>query len=229
MHAPGSLAAELHGKRDGRRRRSIRTRQADIRAYLDLVQAKRIKPATAEVAARAGCSIRSVFERFHTIEALELAALDHLIVELELIAPDMQFGGDRQARIGAYVRMRATKCETWFVHWRVLRGSDLPSEARITRLAAVRQRDRDCILAAYDAELSAVDEVSRRNIVIALQGLTEFESWGLMRDAYGLSLDEGCKVWAEAIDRLLPLAVDTDGKPAPSAVHDDRPGPSVER
>jgi TetR/AcrR family transcriptional regulator of autoinduction and epiphytic fitness len=196
-----------HGQGDGRRRRSVRTRQALIDAYLDLVREKHGRPATTELAARAGCSTRSVFERFQSIHALELAALDHLTQQLAAIPQELQLDADRQARIGAYARMRALKCETWLAHWRVLRGTETASVDRQSRLEAVRRLNHEFISAIYGAELSAVDEVTRRNIVIALQGLTEFESWGLMRDTYGLSVEDACKVWTEAIDRLLPCRV----------------------
>ena len=49
---------------DGRLRRSARTRKALIEAYLDLLRENQQPPTTPEIAKRAGCSVRSIFERF---------------------------------------------------------------------------------------------------------------------------------------------------------------------
>ena len=52
---------------DGRQMRSERTRQALIKAYLDLLSEMQRPPTAPEIAKRAGCSLRSVFERFSEI------------------------------------------------------------------------------------------------------------------------------------------------------------------
>jgi AcrR family transcriptional regulator len=183
-----------------------------------LVQEKHAKPATAELAARAGCSVRSVFERFQNIEALELAALDHLAFQLATTTGKPELQADRRTRMEAYINMRAATCEAWIAHWRVLRGTEMPSEGRLAQLTTMRQRERECIFATYHAELSAVDALTRRNIVVAVQGLTAFESWGLMRDDYGLSVDQSRDVWTDAIDRLLPRVVHSTGEAASRVV-----------
>ena len=56
----------------------------------------------------------------------------------------------------------------------------------------------------YRAELSALPEEERRQLLIALEALTDMESWARMREQHGLSFDEACEVWIHAIDRLLP-------------------------
>ena len=38
----------------------------------------------------------------------------------------------------------------------------------------------------------------------ALEALVDFESWARMREYFGLSVEEACNVWIQAIDRLLP-------------------------
>jgi len=45
--------------------------------------------------------------------------------------------------------------------------------------------------------------------VIDKQALTDMESWARMREMHGLSFEEACTVWVNAIDRMLP--------PTPSA------------
>ena len=40
--------------------------------------------------------------------------------------------------------------------------------------------------------------------MVALEALTDFESWARMRELYGLSFEQASAVWARTIDRLLP-------------------------
>ena len=68
----------------------------------------------------------------------------------------------------------------------------------------VRKAVIDRIEVAYKAELATLSTSSHRNIVIAIRSLISFESWAQMREEDGLSADEACEVWIEAIDRLLP-------------------------
>ena len=66
---------------DGRRLRSVRTKQLIIEAYLALATEKSPQvPTAAQIAERAGYSVRSVFERFPDIHSLQVAAVDYALV-----------------------------------------------------------------------------------------------------------------------------------------------------
>jgi hypothetical protein len=58
----------------------------------------------------------------------------------------------------------------------------------------------------FRAELSAVSELERTQLLIALEAFTDPEGWARMRDAHGLAVEAACEVWIAAIDRLLPAA-----------------------
>ena len=62
---------------DGRRLRSERTKQSIMEAYIELLREKPEVPTAAQIAARAGISTRSVFERFVDLQGLSLATVDH--------------------------------------------------------------------------------------------------------------------------------------------------------
>jgi len=53
---------------DGRRQRSARTRLTIIEAYLELLRRDPRMPTAAQIAAEAGYSTRSIFERFTTCQ-----------------------------------------------------------------------------------------------------------------------------------------------------------------
>ena len=87
---------------DGRRVRSERTKQGIVEAYLALVRADwPILPTAAKLAERAGCSVRSIFERFPDIHSLQVAAADYAIQQVVAMAAPRDGGGDRAARIRA--------------------------------------------------------------------------------------------------------------------------------
>ena len=57
----------------------------------------------------------------------------------------------------------------------------------------------------YRPELSVLSPIERRNLLIALEAVTDIESWARMRDMYGLSFGEACSLWIRVIDRMLPI------------------------
>ncbi len=66
---------------DGRRLRSVRTRQLIIEAYLALLRESPQIPTAASIAQTAGYSVRSVFERFPDLHALRVAATDDALLK----------------------------------------------------------------------------------------------------------------------------------------------------
>ena len=98
---------------DGRRLRSERTKQLIIEAYLALARATPPRvPTAAEIAEKAGYSVRSVFERFPDIRALQVAAVDYSLAQLAALAPPRGADGDRRTRIESHVRSRGQTCES---------------------------------------------------------------------------------------------------------------------
>jgi hypothetical protein len=56
----------------------------------------------------------------------------------------------------------------------------------------------------YRPELDTLAEPARSAVLIALEALTDWACWGRMREHHGLSFDQTCNTWIEAIERLLP-------------------------
>jgi AcrR family transcriptional regulator len=189
---------------DGRRRRSERTRQYIIEAFLALLSENTRVPTSAQIAERAGYSVRSLFERFPDLLALSLAAADFAFAQANAQAVIRNVSADRPTRIRTQVETRAGTCERWLPLWRALivnqhYSPDLQQRIRLIRNAVVRRLEL-----MYQPELSTLLDVDRRRTLIALEALTDFESWARMRLEHSLSIDEACNVWIRAIDGLLP-------------------------
>ena len=189
---------------DGRRQRSERTRQLIIEAYLALLRSNPRIPTSNEIADRAGYSVRSVFERFPDLLALRIAATDHAFALGTTQAMLRDVDADRPTRIRSQVHTRAQTCESWLPLWRALNANRGESAELRTRIALMREAIRRRLEIMYRPELSSLDEPQRQYTLIALEAITDFESWGRMREDNGLSLEQACAVWITVIDRLLP-------------------------
>jgi AcrR family transcriptional regulator len=198
------MTAAVPVKVDGRRLRSERTRQLIIEAYMSLVRETGQVPTGQQIAARAGYSVRSLFERFPDLNALRLAATDHAIAEGRSEGALRDVDADRSTRIRSQVVSRAGGCEKWLPMWRVLSVNNEGSEELGKRMRMVRELVRMRLELMFQKELATLDEIRRRHTMIALETITDYESWGRMRELYGLSIEEGYAVWIRAIDRLLP-------------------------
>lgn len=192
-------------KIDGRRLRSERTKQLIIEAYLALAHelSPRV-PTAAEIAERAGYSVRSVFERFPDIRALQVAAVDYSIAQISALAPPRGADGDRKTRIDAHVTTRGQTCERWLPLWRSLIVNQGDSPELKARIRIARDRVTARMEMMFAPEFALLPPEERRQILIALEALTDVESWARMREFFSLSFDEACLVWTQTIDRLLP-------------------------
>lgn len=148
--------------------------------------------------------MRSVFERFPDLHALRVAATDYAFTQGTAQAVARDFSGDRQTRIRSHVQTRAWICEQWLPLWRALNANQGDSGELKTRIQLIRQAILKRIELMYQAELSTLEETDRRQTMIAIESLIDFESWARMRDFSGLSVEEASEVWVSAIDRLLP-------------------------
>ncbi|MBS0523553.1 MAG: TetR/AcrR family transcriptional regulator [Proteobacteria bacterium] len=202
--APASGEGREPPRIDGRRLRSERTRRLIIEAYIALVRETGHMPTAAQIAERAGYSVRSIFERFPDLTALRVAVTDYSIAEARASGALRDLDADRLTRIKSQVTQRGRGCERWLPLWRVL-SSDLSESPDLQqRIGMIRQLIVMRIEMMFRPELSSVSDAVRKKTMLALEALLDFESWARMRELYGLSFEEACAVWVKAIDRLLP-------------------------
>lgn len=202
--AKSAFATTKPRRMDGRALRSERTKQLIIEAYLALLRESPEIPTAAQIAKRAGYSVRSVFERFDDLLALSLAAADYAFAEGLTQAAIRDLDGTRAQRLRAQVETRAGICERWLPLWRVLLHNQNESEHLKVRIGRMRDAVWARLALMYRAELGTLPDAERKLVLIALEQLTDFESWGRMRERHGLSVAEAIAAWIGAIDRLLP-------------------------
>jgi DNA-binding transcriptional regulator YbjK len=203
FHEESASTSSRAPKIDGRRLRSERTRLAIIEAYQELLRRNSVMPTAVQIAEQAGCSVRSVFERFSDLDALSLATADFTIAQGQAEAVARHVDGDRPTRIRSHVETRARACEKWLPLWRIITNQDQVAELR-TRVVLVRLANIERMKLMYRRELSSLPEAAADELLIALAVLTSFESWDQMHHCHGLSMEAGQGVWRSAIDRMLP-------------------------
>ena len=189
---------------DGRRQRSERTKQTIMDAYIALLRETPEIPTAAQIAARAGISTRSIFERFNDLQTLSLATVDYAFTIGEAQAVVRNVDGDRPSRLKSHVETRANTCEQWLPLWRVVVANEGKLQELKARIRFIREAVVKRIELMYRPELAVMADVERRDLLIALEALIDFESWGRMRELHGLSFNEACQVWTRTIDRMLP-------------------------
>jgi AcrR family transcriptional regulator len=191
---------------DGRRQRSERTRQHILEAYVALLRDNPRPPTASQIADRAGYSVRSLFERFPDLLALSLAAADMAFARANAQAAIRDLNADRATRIRTQVETRAQVCEDWLPLWRALILNQRASNQLKQRIKLVRDAMMARLEMMYRPELDTLDAIMRKRVLIALEAITDFESWARMRETAGLPVEEACTVWIRAIDSLLPAA-----------------------
>lgn len=190
-------------KVDGRFLRTERTRQRIIEAFLALLQRGR-DPTANEIADHAGCSVRSVFERFHDMMALRGAAADYALVDTGSADPASIDNSDRQRRLRSHVTAQASLCERMVPLWRNLLLHQDGSETLRQHVLGIRAGALARLELAYRIELAPLTPEHRRQALIAAEAIIDIDCWSHMRDFHGLSFEEACDVWLSALDKLLP-------------------------
>jgi AcrR family transcriptional regulator len=192
-----------HRLSDGRAQRGERTRQALIKAYLDLLRETPKPPTAPLIARRAGCSIRTVFNNFSDLLTLSLAAADYAFEQALVQAGAPNADADLHIRLNSQVESRAALCERWLPLWRALVRYQSESKKLANRIKRIRAAMVERLELVYRPELSTLPDAERTQLLVALDILTDFESWGRLREGHGLSIEAARKVWMSAVERML--------------------------
>lgn len=191
MHIDSLLGADHHLEdvepTDGRAARSHRTRRAILDAMRALHAEGDLRPTVPRIAARAGVSLRTVWQQFADREALLIEAVrrDREIQRslVTRIDPDQPLA----ARVEAFVDQRARVLEEMTPTWRAARVhqpfSDQLTSERKRRNAASRAE----VESVFAAELSRLRGQQRERLVDALHAISLWSYWETLRTDLELS------------------------------------------
>lgn len=194
---PRRSARKAGGRRDGRLERSLRTRRLLIDAFIDLVRATGEMPSAEALAARAGRSIRIVFDRFETLDSLAAEAFQQELSSYDLVLPAGLPAQAFDVRLAWYVQARAHACEAWRGLWPLM----APFLVKDTRCAAwanvLAKMERERCERLFDAELQRFSRAGRERLLLSLAILLSSETWARLRDGDRMTENAALLLWKD--------------------------------
>jgi AcrR family transcriptional regulator len=200
---------------DGRRLRSVRTRRKLVVSFLSLVSQYRRMPGIEDVAARSGCAMRTVYERFHTIEGLVAEALGVVLTKETRRQPDRDFARPRGERLQAALDGHVRTIKRLLPLRSIIRERFGASREIADLLERHALEARDRMLAHVAPELEAQSPEQRRLTLLIADRIFSAESWELLFGRDGLSDAEARRLWLAAFDSIVPASCRNDDPPPP--------------
>jgi AcrR family transcriptional regulator len=190
-------------KVDGRNARADRTRAAVATALLALLQEGHLRPTAAQIAERAGVSLRSVFQHFEDLESLYAAVADAQMERLSRLISQDAGEGPLAPRTRAFVERRAELLETITPVRRAALLQEPFSKELERRLRGAHEMARRELERTFAPELERLPARGAAGLVFALDVATNWSAWDTLRRMNGLSIKESRRVMEGMIRALL--------------------------
>lgn len=176
-----------------------------ITAYQQLALSGRT-PTAKETAKQSGYALRSLYERFGTVEILCMAAFEQATKPGWVFGAEEASLSERSTRIEHHVRARANFCAKWHKLWQVANAvaTDTSYTALTNSLANMRKDYAAWLRLIYRPDLESASSAGRQQCLAMLIALTSFESWNLLRGDFGLAVEEIKDGWRSTIAGVLP-------------------------
>jgi AcrR family transcriptional regulator len=191
---------------DGRSARGERTRAAVATALLSLLQEGNLRPTAAEIAERAGVSLRSVFQHFEDLDTLLAAVADIQFQRLSGLVSDEDGHGPLEARIREFMDRRSTLFERITPVRRAALLQEPFSKELARRLRWAHDLAREEIERTFAPELAQLRPARRADLIFALDAATNWSAWDTLRRMNGLPVDATRRVMTVAVRALLKTA-----------------------
>lgn len=188
---------------DGRRARAARTRENIVASAMALIDAGDLRPTAAAIAARAGLSVRSVFQHFGDLEDLFLAVSDRHTNRVASLYTGTDYDGDLDARIDVFAGYRATLYETIAPMRRAAMLHEPFSPVVASRMELARTLHRLDLERAFGPELAAARAAGDAVLLEALSAVTTFVVWDEMRRLAHLDVAAATAAMRRTVSALL--------------------------
>lgn len=171
---------------DGRRARGLRAHGAIVDAMLGLIQDGDLRPTAARVAARAGVSLRSVFQHFPDLESIFTAAAERRIDQVRRLVVPLPAEGPLDERITAFVAARVQLLEAITPVRRAALLVEPFSPVIASRLERGRRFFKQQVHDVFAHELDGLAAPEQRELVAALTVAVSWSAWEQLRRHQGL-------------------------------------------
>ncbi|HZA77582.1 MAG TPA: TetR/AcrR family transcriptional regulator [Acidimicrobiales bacterium] len=202
-------AADTAVPADGRAARALRTREAIVDACIALVEEGDLRPTAPRIAARAGVSVRSVFQHFADLPSLHIAVTERIAERMAALVVPIDPGLPLDARIGRFVAQRANLLEA-MTPFRVAANVHGPFAPEIRQAvhagSALLRAEVERVFAPELATSSAAD---RGEVTDALATVSSWGTWDSLRTEWNDDPDRARAVLARLVRAVLTPAAST--------------------
>lgn len=174
----------------GRGDRVARTRQAIVASALALALAGEVAPIVRDIAKMAGVSARTVFQHFADTAELYVAVLGRVLGAAFGEMPDLAAVWPLDERISAIVAHFSERDEHLLPMWTFIETLQRRSAEASDMMVQLYSANRVQLAGWFESELSALPSASREQTLNALAMAIAPESWLVLRQRLGLSVEE---------------------------------------
>lgn len=183
----------LHNKQlqtAGRGDRVARTRESIVASALALATAGQVAPIVRDIAQMAGVSARTVFQHFADTAELYVAVLGRVLAALVGEAPEIAAVGPVEQRVANMIDQCADRYEQLRPMWTFVETLQRRSPEAADMISQIYSANTANLSQAFAPELSALPAESRQRTLTALALAIAPESWVVLRQRLGLSVEQ---------------------------------------
>ena len=174
----------------GRGDRVARTREAIVASALALALAGEVAPIVRDIAKMAGVSARTVFQHFADTAELYVAVLGRVLVAAVGVAPDVVPARPVDDRISAIISQSSERGERLLPMWTFVETLQQRSPEAADMIVQMYTANREQVASSFDGELAALPTESRERTLNALAMTLAPESWVVLRQRLGLTVEQ---------------------------------------
>jgi AcrR family transcriptional regulator len=174
-----------------------------VDSLLELVREGDVRPTAPRIAARAGVSLRSVFQHFADRETLIMAAALRQEEEITGMVRRLPADGALDKRIESFVSQRSRVLEAVAPVRRASLAHEQQSPAVRASRDRMTQTARQEVARLFEPELDRLDSAEKRELLDALDAATQWGMWEQLRTYQGLSAKRAQRVMARTLTGLL--------------------------
>jgi AcrR family transcriptional regulator len=185
-----------------------RTREAIVSSTLTLAMEGEVAPIVRDIAKLAGVSARTVFQHFADTAELYVAVLGRALGASSTAAPDAEPREPLDERISTVVSNRAGRYETLRPMWTFVETLRRRSTEAAAKTTEIYSGNREQLAQSFGEELTALPGEKRERTLNALAAVLAPESWIVLRERLGLTVDQAGDEWRFIVKALFKDTAD---------------------
>jgi len=187
----------------GRGDRVARTREAIVSSTLTLAMEGEVSPIVRDIAKLAGVSARTVFQHFADTAELYVAVLGRVLTSLRGEVQSPEASGALDERISAVIGQRAGRYEQLLPMWTFVETLQRRSSEADTQVTQMYTTNREQLAECFGEELTTLPGEKRERTLNALAMALTPESWIVLRDRLGLTVDQAREEWSFIVKAIF--------------------------